>query len=368
MKLLCNLNNSKIIQRVLYVSILFLLSFNLKAEPYLAVKTGLKCGSCHVNPLGGGLRTNFGNIYGHSVLPVNTSDFTSSEIGKITEFLAVGGNLRYNAEVSQNDAAQDSATFRIDSAQVYIALTPKNSNLTLYLDQQVAPGAAVNREAYLQYKFSGDHYVKAGKMYVPFGLRLEDDSAFVRQVTGFNFDSSDNGIELGLEYNQATVNLFMTNGTSSVANNDDNFMFGMKAEKLFSKFRVGGTAVINTAEENEQRLWNLYGGAVWGELVFLTEIDLIQTEQVGTDDIEQFVGLAELNYQLLKGWNLKLTGEYYDPDREINNNHETRYSFIVEYAPISNVQLRFGLRSSEGIPQQPTRSSERFFLQSHVYF
>jgi hypothetical protein len=160
----------------------------------------------------------------------------------------------------------------------------------------------------------------------------------------------------------------MTNGTSSVANNDDNFMFGIKAEKLFSGFRVGGTAVINTADENEQRFWNLYGGAAWGELVFLTEIDLIQTAQITGDDIEQFVGLAELNYQLLKGWNLKLTGEYYDPDRTITNNHETRSSLVVEYAPISNVQIRVGLRPSEGIPQQPSRSSEKFFLQSHVYF
>lgn len=95
---------------------------------------------------------------------------------------------------------------------------------------------------------------------------------------------------------------------------------------------------------------------------------MIQTAQVTGDDIEQFVSLAELNYQLLKGWNLKLTAEYYDPDRTITNNHETRYSLVVEYAPNSNVQIRVGLRSSQGIPQQPTRSSERFFLQSHVYF
>jgi len=32
---------------------------------------------------------------------------------------------------------------------------------------------------------------------------------------------------------------------------------------------------------------------------------LIQTAQVTGDDIEQFVSLAELNYQLLKGWKPK---------------------------------------------------------------
>ncbi|GAB5380036.1 MAG: hypothetical protein Alis3KO_15800 [Aliiglaciecola sp.] len=343
-------------------------SFEASAEPYLAVKNNLKCSACHVNPIGGGLRNSFGNIYGHTQLPVDVSDFTSAEIGKITDFVSVGGNLRYNGQFSEDDADQDSATFRVDSAQVYVAITPKDSGLTLYLDQQIAPGAAVNREAYIQYQFSGQHYIKAGKMYVPYGLRLEDDTAFVRQVTGFNFDSSDNGIELGLEYNQATVNLFVTNGTSSVSNNDDKFLYGIKAEKLFSGFRLGGTAVINTADENEERLWNLYGGAVFGDFTFLTEINLIQTEQNSGPDLEEFVGLAEVNYQWRKGWNFKLTGEYYDPDRSFPNNHETRYSLIVEYAPVSNIQLRAGLRSSEGIPQQPNRTGELFFLQSHVYF
>ena len=177
--------------------LLLIVSFspNSFAEPYLAVKNNLKCSACHVNPIGGGARNTFGNIYGHSQMTKNVSDFTSAEVGKINDFLSIGGNLRYNAERSSNDAGDDTATFRIDSAQLYVSVTPKDSGLTFYLDQQVGPGAALNREAFVLYKFSGNHYIKAGKMYVPFGLRLEDDTSFVRQVTGFNFDSSDNGVE-----------------------------------------------------------------------------------------------------------------------------------------------------------------------------
>lgn len=358
---------SKWVWALVVLSVL-LLTKTVDAEPYLAIKTKMKCGVCHVNPLGGGMRTSFGNIYGHTQLPAKVSDFTAAEIGKINEFIGLGGNLRYNAERNEDDAGNDTSTFRIDSAQLYIAVTPKDTGITFYLDQQIAPGAAVNREAYVQYNFSGQHYIKAGKMYSPFGLRLEDDSAFVRQVTGFNFDSSDNGVELGLDYDDILINLFVTNGTSSVANNDDKFLYGIKAEKLFSNFRLGATGIVNTADLNEQQMFNIYGGVNWGEITLLGEVDWIKTEQLNADDENQLVGLIELNYQWQQGLNFKVTAEYFDPNTDFDENHETRYSFIAEYAPISNLQLRLGIRSAEGIPQQPERSSERFFLQTHLYF
>lgn len=345
-----------------------LFSLNTVAEPYLAVKNNMKCSSCHINPLGGGARNSFGNVFGHGQLPAGVSDFTSAEIGKISDFLSIGGNLRYNAEHSRDDADNQFSTFRVDSAQLYIAVTPKDTGITFYIDQQIAPGAAINREAFVMYRFDNSHYLKAGKMYLPFGLRLEDDSAFVRQVTGFNFDSSDNGLELGLDYGQSTINLFVTNGTSSVANNDDKFLYGARAEHLFSNFRLGTTALVNTADEGEQSMFNLYGGLTFGEFTLLAEVDWINTEQNNADDESQLVGLFEVNYQWQQGLNFKFTSEYYDPDDDIEENHETRFSFVAEYTPISNMQLRLGIRSSEGIPQQPERSGEKFFLQSHLYF
>lgn len=343
----------------------------VQAEPYLAIKNNVKCSACHVNPIGGGLRTTFGNFYGHNSLPVESSNLSTAEVGKITEWLGLGGNFRNNAENIQDDADNNASTFKVESAQIYLAVTPKNSPLTFYLDQQVAPGAAINREAFVLYRFSGLNYIKAGKMYVPFGLRLEDDSAFVRQATGFNFDNSDNGVELGLESSNSALSLFVTNGTGSVSNNDDRFLYGAKAEHLFSNYRIGATLVYNDGSDETQTLYNIYAGLTWLDFTFLAEADLISTKSdnsLGTDRKDVVAGLFEINYQVQKGLNLKFTSELLDPDTDISDNHETRYSLIAEYAPISNIQLRGGIRIADSIPQRPERSSENLFLQTHLYF
>ena len=51
-----------------------------------------------------------------------------------------------------------------------------DTGLSFVIDEQVAPGTALNREAYLMYQMKSGHYLKAGKMFVPYGIRLEDDA------------------------------------------------------------------------------------------------------------------------------------------------------------------------------------------------
>lgn len=348
--------------------VFFTISSKALAEPYLAVKNNMKCGTCHVNPLGGGLRTTFGNIYGHQLMPATTSDITTADAGRLAEWIGLGGNFRYNGEHISDDTDNQTSTFKVDSAQLYMAIKPKGSSVTFYLDQQVAPGAAINREAFVLYNFSGNHYVKAGKMYLPFGLRLEDDSAFVRQATGFNFDSSDNGVELGLDFAASTVNLFVSNGTGAVSNTDDRFLYGIKVERLFSGFRLGGTAVHNDGVNDKQSMMNLYGGLGWGNFTLLAEADYIINSSADSPKQKQWVALFEINYQLLKGLNLKVTSEYFDPDINISENHDTKYSLIAEYTPVSNLQLRAGARIADSIPQRPERNNEKLFVQAHFYF
>jgi hypothetical protein len=360
---------------ILFISLL--ISFSSKAEPYLAIKNNLQCAACHVNPNGGGLRNDFGRIYGQNLLPEKASSYDSAKLARLTQFLTVGADSRFNGTYQKTEQKTDNTSqgFEVSSTQLYINIEIPDSGLSFYIDQQVAPGSAINREALVMYKFQqsdlfDSSYLKAGKLFLPYGLRIEDDSAFIRQATGMNFDNSDNGVEYGLSHNNTSANFYVANGTSQASNNDDSLLYGMRVEHLFTNFRLGMSAVLNDGDQQVQML-NLYGGTQWRDLTFLAEIDYLTLEGGNSftgQDIKQLVTLAEVNYQWRQGWNFKLTAEYFDPDEDVDEDEQTRYSFITEYTPLSNVQLRLGLRLKQGIPQKPQQNSDMIFIQSHFYF
>lgn len=353
------------------------ISFTIKAEPYLAIKNNLKCAACHVNPNGGGLRNDFGRIYGQNLLPAKASSYDSGKLARLTQYLTVGADSRFNGTYQKTAQKSDNTSqgFEISSTQLYLNIEIPDSGLSLYIDQQVAPGSAINREALVMYQFEQNNlfdgsYLKAGKLFLPYGLRIEDDSAFIRQVTGMNFDNSDNGVEYGVSYKNTSANFYVANGTSQASNNDDSLLYGLRVEHLFSSFRLGMSAVLNDGDQQVQML-NLYGGAQWRDLTFLAEIDYLTLEKSNSftqQDIKQLVTLAEVNYQWRQGWNFKLTAEFFDPDQDVDEDEQTRYSFITEYTPLSNVQLRLGFRLKQDIPQKPQQNSDMVFIQSHFYF
>src|ERR1700756_1099094 len=80
---------------------LCLVTLRAHAEPYLAVQMGLKCGQCHVNPTGGGLRTTYGDVFAQTLMPPDHIDSgTDVWTGDVTKFLRVGGDLRFDGTVT----------------------------------------------------------------------------------------------------------------------------------------------------------------------------------------------------------------------------------------------------------------------------
>ena len=81
------------------------------------------------------------------------------------EFASERHILRHTERSAQNE-------FDLEEARLYVELTAIPDRLSIYFDQRIAPGGSNNLEAYGRY-WSANHtwYVKAGQMYLPYGLR-----------------------------------------------------------------------------------------------------------------------------------------------------------------------------------------------------
>ena len=337
------------------------------AEPYLAVESGLKCVNCHVNPSGGGKRNVFGTLYARNQISAQALDLAEGRApwtGDVaSRWFAVGGNFRGGYTSVDTPGFDKQTDTDVSRATVYAEFRAIPNLLSVYVDQKVAPDGSDNRESYLlltpkQGKFT----VKAGQMFVPFGLRLQDDSAFVRQATGVNFLTPDDGIELGVELAKWSAQVAVIEG---IAGADD--QVSASAVYVQPRWRLGGSVNESSDPFGDRSMQSIFGGWKTGPISWLAEISLIE-DQAPFSSRDFYASLIEGNWRLRKGHNLKATYEYLEPDQDRDEDEQERYSFQWEYNPLQFMQTRVGIRRYNGIPNIAISNRDEWFAELHVYF
>src|SRR5690606_39177867 len=259
-----------------------LLAGGAGAEPYLAVHTGLKCVTCHVNPSGGGMRNAFGNAWARNelaariVTPAGVEAADGGRAGEMLRYLAVGGDVRAGIDYDDPPGLESQSEFATSRATLYAALRAIPNLLTIYRDEQVAPGGAAAREAYALLTPAGGRYtIRAGKFFLPHGLRLQDDTAFGRQITGITSATPDHGVELGLELPRWSVQLGVTNGTGGAGENDSTKQTSLHASYILPRWRIGASYNFNNADLGDREIRGAYVGWRTGPIAWLAEADLV---------------------------------------------------------------------------------------------
>ncbi len=340
-----------------------------RAEPYLAVQTGAKCVACHVNPTGGGLRNAAGVVYAQRVLPAHQWPESWPDWGgSLGERLRVGGDLRTGSVRTTVPGQAPQQVGGLKQFRIYADFELVAQSLAVYVDETVAPGTAARQEAYVRAAVPGTGwYAKAGQFYLPFGWRLQDNSAIVRQLSGISMTAPDKGLELGLELDGWSAQWTYTGGAANVGTVSGRQMSG-QIVSLRDWGRVGVAALSTRSTSGDRQAVGIFGGTRTGPLAWLFEVDLVRDAGFPEGRRNLAATLAEVNWRVAQGHNLKLSAELLDPDRRIQHDHKLRQSVVYEYSPLPYLQLRAGWRRHLGIPQNNFDNRQQKFIELHGLF
>lgn len=340
-----------------------------RAEPYLAIQMGYKCVACHVNPSGGGLRNALGTAFAQHAMAANElPERLSGWSGQIGEVLRLGGDYRGSSTLNQVPGQPSQRSRGVEQFRIYADLRLFTDWLGVYVDETLAPGKAQRQESYLRVAAPGmSWYAKAGQFYLPFGWRLQDNSAFVRSTSGINMTAPDKGLELGTEHDDWSAQLAFTRGPGN-AGTDGGHQLTAQFVWLQPWGRLGAAAASTEAKAGNRQVAGIFGGTRTGPVGWLAEIDLVRDAGYPEGRRTLLASLLEMNWLVRQGHNLKLSSELLDPDRHVSNDHRARYSVVYEYSPFPFVQLRAGHRRHLGIPQSPLDNRRQTFVELHGLF
>jgi hypothetical protein len=382
------------------------------AEPYIAVREGLRCSACHVNMNGGGKRTELVSTHARDLLHYpnffgtfsNPPEFLTGEISK---YIAIGADLRASDTAIFQDGKPDpDGVFRgqVRNDQVFRTRLEKNrmdvteavgylevrlipEYLTFYVDQRFQP-TTDNREAFglLRGILPWNGYVKAGRMFLPYGLQLQDDGAFIRGGTngsissGFSFNQQQAAFELGFEPGPFTLVAAVSDGSS----NDRDLQVTATASVWLKDLPVVRSVVLGSSVSragppasgnrgsNETLVFGCFAGSNVGPLTFLGEADFRSDRNPDTRNrsVGRFIAYGEGDYLLLGWLNVKAAVDYSDSDGTLGDMNDSENRVSIGLEPFLNrfLQPRLFYRVSNGIRRDPTHNQSIILAEVHLFF
>jgi hypothetical protein len=354
------------------------------AEPYLMVRQGAKCSACHTNETGGGKRTPFAHIHGKDILhdldllpiPPGMKAFN----GELNSYASIGSDLRVRnttvftdrgPSVPQNQAFRRSVTSndtKVNEFLMYGQIDLWPDIVTLYLDEDFTTGANT-REAFglIHGVLPWETYLKAGRFFPPYGLRVQDDQAFIRARTGYTFQNPDEGGEIGIQPGPFFVATSVTNGVNSPAGPKDVQASG-NGYTVFEDVPVVRTVTTGASfarQSNKRWVGGFYGGANLWKFTYLGEFDFINDRKMGSAGRnDQYAAYAELDLLLFDWLNLRGT---FDFVKVAGDRDQTRYTIGAEPFINKVIQPRIQYRINNGIPSEPTQNQDELWLELHLF-
>lgn len=372
------------------------------AEPYLALRSGVKCSGCHVNVTGGGMRSSFVSAHARDILKYpNWFDELTKPVeafdGVINDYLALGADLRANAalifqdnpvdgRVSNNEAFRgrlEEFDVDLNQATVYMNVSAIPDLLEFYVDMRLAPTTDA-REAWAMLYLPKDFFIKAGRMFLPYGLQIQDDESFVRggrngsANAGFTFDLRQAAFQFGWVSGPWTLVGALSEGAG-----DRDLQVTASASGLFRDVPLVDSVFVGASGNRNGGFEETYqfagfGGFSLGRFIYLAEANFL--DRLVTDPMDPSAGRShrggfilynEANYLLFDWLNAKLTFDYADYDGDLTqraDDSENRFGIGLEPFLARFLQTRLFYRVTNGVESNPTHNQGILSAEIHMFF
>ena len=362
---------------------LFLISvataLSVQAEPYIAFREGFKCGACHVNQTGGGMRNEFGFYFPQTNIQPLMGGLTDSSVdfsNEVGDSFFFGADFMAVAETAfsvdetragQTYARDTQSTFDIASGNFYLEVQLAPEKLSLYFDETITPAGASSREAFLLLKgLPNSSYLKVGRMLLPYGIRLWDDAAFIRQVTGFNYDNQDMGIEIGFAPGPSSFSIALSNGTQGSRDDNTAKQLSSVGSLYLPYLVVGGAFARNESRGIERTLFGPFASLRLGPLTLTGEADWLR--ESGRVKQDQFIAYGSVNYWLRQSVNLRVAFDFLDPYANVEEDQRSRVSIGVDGFLTPNLTASAFYKLKKSVPQDAQGNADALSLALHAFF
>ncbi|MBI3995470.1 MAG: hypothetical protein HY349_05790 [Nitrospirae bacterium] len=334
-------------------------------ETHMQPSYGMACGDCHINPTGGGLRTQHGREVMLDFLPMVKKDHAEfEEMISWSRNVAIGGDFRFMYLHSQPEstASLQNAFFPMQS-DLYIAVSPTDQ-LTLYLQD----GRGGPREYFgLFQKLPYNAYFKFGRFIPPYGLRLDDHTSFIREKLQLGALDQDAGVEAGFVNGYFFGHGAAINGNPG-SETDDNDKKGFSGTAGFRSpyLTMGGSYYVNHGLDDERTYAGGYAMAHLGPISWLGEWDLVRVSDLNLDTKATGGALyQEINFAPLDGIVLQLKYDRYDPDDTVSDNELQRVTAGLDLYPVPYTEVLVQYRKNL---EDPEIRNDQWLVMMHLFF
>lgn len=297
------------------------------------------CVSCHMDPSGAGLLTSYGREEGEAVLPMRFGTAPGDEVearrarfawGLIDtpEWLLLGASGRSAVIMTKPSGAASKADFVIMQADARVGVRVGGLRASVsagVIQDESSPaslaGNLVSREHWLGYSWASDTVmVRAGRLNVPFGLRLVEHTFMARQATRTDInDTQQHGAAFAFATRWVRGELMAIVGNYQIktAANRDRGYSGYVEATPATWAAIGVSSLLTHAErdirwgvDDTRQVQGLFTrvapASAWA---LLAELDYLHDAPKGQPAAHGWVSLLQADYEPWQGLHLIGAGE-----------------------------------------------------------